>query len=140
MQCAYIKQDGSQCWANAISGSEYCWFHAPEVNYDRRSASQRGGKATRTGIYTDLPPIPLKNLDDVPELLMDTIRQVRGGFIGGRIAVTIGYLTGKLMRSFEMKEIDHRIRKLESEVKDLKSKKMKKNGKRKEPVQSVSSP
>ena len=125
MQCAYIKQDGSQCWANAISGSEYCWFHCPEVDYDRRSASQRGGKAARTGIYADLPPIPLKNLDDVPELLMDTIRQVRGGFIGGRIAVTIGYLTGKLMRSFEMKEFNHRLRRLEAEINILKKTKKK---------------
>ena len=130
MQCAYIKHDGSQCWAYALSGSEYCWFHAPECDYDRRSASQRGGKATRTGIYADLPPIPLSKIDDVPEFLMDTIRQLRQGFIGGRIAVSLGYLSGKLMRSFEINEVNHRLRKLEAEVNALKIQKLKKIAKK----------
>lgn len=119
MQCAYIKQDGSQCWAHAMSGSEYCWFHAPEVDYDRHSASQRGGQVKRAGIYTELSPIPLKQIDDVPEFLMDTIRQVRGGFISGKIAVTLGYLCGKLMKSFESAELHVAVKRIEKELRQL---------------------
>ncbi len=121
MQCAYIKQDGSQCWAHAMSGSEYCWFHAPEVDYDRRSASQRGGQVKKAGLYAELEPIPMKNIDDVPGFLMDTIRQVRGGFISGKIAVTMGYLCGKLMRSFESAELDASVKRIEKKLIKLQS-------------------
>ena len=94
MQCRYIKPDGSECWANAMEGSEYCWFHAPEVDYERGSAQSKGGKAYKTGIYKQLPAIKLEKIDDVPFLLMDTVRQLRQGFIGSRIAATLGYLSG----------------------------------------------
>ncbi len=121
MQCSYMKQDGSQCWANAMSGSEYCWFHAPEVDYDRRSASQRGGQVKRTGLYAELAPIPLKKIDDIPGFLMDTIQQLRGGFISGKIAVTLGYLCSKLMRSFETAELNASIKRIEKKLIKLQS-------------------
>ncbi len=113
MQCAYIKQDGSQCWANAMSGSEYCWFHAPEVDYDRKSASQKGGQVKRAGLYCELNPIPLKTIDDVPEFLMDTIKQVRGGYMGGKLAATIGYLCAKLVNTHEGIEMRSAVKKIE---------------------------
>jgi len=126
MQCNYVKTDGSQCWANAMENSSYCWFHAPEIDYDRTEACKRGGTAKRAGIYSPLPAIPLKNPEDVPELIMDTIRQVRGGFISGKIALTVGYLAVKLLKSFETLEITGKIKKLESEVDELKLKRRKK--------------
>jgi len=126
MQCNYIKPDGSQCWANSMENSEYCWFHAPEIDYDRTDACSRGGKAKRAGIYSPLPAIPLKNPEDVPELLMDTIRQVRGGFISGKIALTVGYLAVKLLKSFDTLETTNKIKKIENDIKELKGKKTKK--------------
>ncbi len=112
MQCNYIKYDGSECFANAMHNSEYCWFHAPEIDYDRRNANKKGGKAKRAGLYANLPAIYLKTIDDVPELLIDTIRHVRGGFIGMRLGTAIAYLTGMLMKSFEITNFDKRLKKL----------------------------
>jgi hypothetical protein len=119
MQCTYIKPDGSQCWANAMENSDFCWFHAPEVDYERRDSNSKGGKAHRTGIYRDLPSIPLKTIKDVPELLMDTVRQLRAGFIGPRIAATLGYLSGMLIKSFEVSCMDTRLKKLEDTVEKI---------------------
>lgn len=110
MQCRYIKHDGSECWANAMENSEYCWFHAPEIDYDRRNANSKGGKAKRAGLYADLPDIYLKTIDDVPEMLIDTVRQVRGGFIGIRLGTAIAYITGMLMKSFAITNLDKRVK------------------------------
>ena len=118
MQCTYIKHDGSQCHGNTIEGSEFCWFHCPKVDYHRSWAQSKGGKAHRTGIYSELPVINLKTINDVPELLIDTIRQLRHGFIGPRIAATLGYLSGMLLKSYEIFEVDTRLRKTEKFVKD----------------------
>jgi hypothetical protein len=112
MQCRYIKHDGSECWANAMENSEYCWFHAPEIDYDRRNANSKGGKAKRAGLYADLPAIHLKTIDDVPEALIDTIRQVRGGFIGVRLGTAIAYITGMLIKSFSVTDLDKRVKKM----------------------------
>jgi hypothetical protein len=113
MQCRYIKHDGSECWANAMENSEYCWFHAPEIDYDRRNANSKGGKAKRAGLYADLPAIHLKTIDDVPEALIDTIRQVRGGFIGVRLGTAIAYITGMLIKSFSVIDLNKRVNKMD---------------------------
>jgi hypothetical protein len=118
MQCRYIKHDGSECWANAMENSEFCWFHAPEIDYDRRNANSKGGKAKKAGLYTDLPGIYLKTIDDVPELLFDTIRQVRGGFIGIKLGGTIAYITGILLKAYSLANIDKRIKNLEKLTRD----------------------
>jgi hypothetical protein len=118
MQCRYIKHDGSECHAIAMENSEYCWFHAPEIDYDRDSARSKGGKAYRTGIYNELPPVKLETIKDVPELLMDTIRQLRVGFIGPRIAATIGYLSGMLVKANETADYDMRMVRMERKVND----------------------
>ena len=122
MQCRYIKRDGSSCWANAMENSEYCWFHAPEVDYERGSAQSRGGKAYKTGIYQQLPAIKLEKIDDVSQLLMDTVKQLRQGFIGPRIAATLGYLSGMILKSFETAEVDSRLKKAEREIGELREK------------------
>jgi hypothetical protein len=119
MQCRYIKQDGSECHAFTIEGSEFCWFHALECDYARRDAQSKGGKAYRTGIYAELPVLNLKTIHDVPELLMDTIRQLRAGFIGPRIAATTGYLSGMLIKSLEAGETDKRLKKLEQKTNEI---------------------
>ncbi len=126
MQCSYIKADGSQCWANAMESSDYCWFHAPEIDYDRTEACKRGGTAKRSGIYSPLPAIPLKNPEDVPELIMDTIRQVRGGYINAKMGLAVGHLAVKLLKSFEILELKSKIKVLENEIEQLKKKKRKK--------------
>jgi hypothetical protein len=119
MQCRYIKHDGSECHANTIEGSEYCWFHAPEVDYARNDAQSKGGKACKTGIYAELSPVKLRCVEDVPELVMDTIRQMRRGFIGPRIAATLGYLSSVLLKSFEVANIDGRLKKLEHKTNEI---------------------
>jgi hypothetical protein len=120
MQCRYIKPDGSSCWAIAMEGSEYCWFHAPEVDYERSEAQSKGGKAYKTGIYKQLPAVKLDKIEDVPQLLMDTVKQLRQGFIGPRIAATLGYLSGMILKSFELVHDDLRFIKIEKEISEMK--------------------
>jgi hypothetical protein len=108
-----------------MEGSDYCWFHAPEIDYDRSEARKKGGIAKRAGLYSPLPAIPLKQAEDVPELIMDTIRQVRGGFINAKMGLTVGYLAVKLLKSFETLEITGKIKKMEGDIEELKKTKRK---------------
>ena len=105
-----------------MEGSEYCWFHAPEVDYERGEACSKGGKAYKTGIYKRLPEVKLEKAEDIPQLLMDTVRQLRHGFIGPRIAATLGYLSGMILKSSESVKIDSRLSSIEKEIKELKEK------------------
>jgi len=50
----------------------------------------------------------------VPPLLADTINRVRKGQLDPKIASTIGYLAGVLLRSIEVSELEERTRSLES--------------------------
>jgi hypothetical protein len=42
-QCSAIKGDTQRCNARAITGSTYCWNHAPEYAEARRRNARKGG-------------------------------------------------------------------------------------------------
>ena len=43
MKCKYLKIDGNKCKAQAIKGSEYCFFHNPATRKKHLEASKKGG-------------------------------------------------------------------------------------------------
>ena len=63
-----------------------------------------------------IPPIPLGGSSDVVNLLADTINKVRAGEMDLRVANCIGYLSGHLVKAFEIAEIERRIEVIERVV------------------------
>lgn len=58
----------------------------------------------------------LKSPTDVCDLLGDTINQVRCGLMDSRIATTVGYLAGILLRGMEHGQLDDRLTRIEAQL------------------------
>lgn len=114
MNCQLQKKDESKCMANAMSGSPYCYQHNPSVlPHEKRLAQSRGGKANRIVLKEPLPAFRIQKCNDVVELLVTTINEMRSGKIDAKVANCIGVLSGHLMRAFEMANLEERVDEIE---------------------------
>jgi len=117
-QCQYIKANGKRCEANAMIGSEYCFFHDPAKAKERTAARKAGGHKNKAVVLpATTPDVRLDNISDVVKLLGETINQVRGGELDPKVSNAIGYLTGILLKALEQGEIEERLSALETIVK-----------------------
>jgi hypothetical protein len=85
-----------------------CFFHAhPEKAAE---LGRHGGKGNRRWkeADADLPQLDLKKIEDVRELLAETIRRVRLGPFDLRAANAIGYLAGTLLKALEIEKGEER--------------------------------
>lgn len=112
MRCNYIKKDKKQCSANAMTDSKFCFTHNPAMKEQKRAAVIKGGKMSKKN-RSFLPTVLLSQPKDIVGLLNTTINEVRGGLIELRIANCIGYLSGHLMKAFEISDLEDRVSKLE---------------------------
>lgn len=110
MKCEKVKADGTQCEANAINESEFCYFHNPDITDDeKREAQSNGGKAKALTLKEPLPDINLATPHDAVMLLADTIRRVRAGELDIRTANCLGFLSDKLLKAFEVSQLNDKV-------------------------------
>ncbi len=110
-----MKADGRSCQARRIRGSRFCFFHAPERAQARRTARRAGGLKNRITVLPHTTrDLPLVSTRDVEKLLAETINQVRRGEVDPKVANTVGYLAGILLKSRQDTEIDGRVTALEA--------------------------
>lgn len=64
----------------------------------------------------ETPDAPLSSAPDVVALLGETINQVRRGDVDPKVANTVGYLSGVLIRALEVGDIEQRLATLEAIV------------------------
>ncbi|MFH1694521.1 MAG: hypothetical protein ABH880_02090 [Patescibacteria group bacterium] len=84
----------------------------------KRLATQKGGMATRK-ILKPLSYVEVENLRDVVDLLATTINEVRTGLVEIRTANCIGYLSGHLIKAFEVAELEFRISRIEVAMEEI---------------------
>lgn len=113
-KCQYTKSEGEQCKAWAMTDSDFCFTHNPDMQEERALANQRGGQVGKANPTEPLPPIELSQPKDVVVLLQDTIRGVRAGEIDLKIANSVGYLSGQLLKAHEVAQLQARIEFLET--------------------------
>jgi len=114
MKCKFIKPDGTQCNANAMSGLDYCYTHNPDISNDeKREARQRGGQNRAVAISEPLPPLAIVEPNDAVLLIVDTINRVRAGELDIRVANCLGFLTDKLLKAFEVSKLNDRVELIE---------------------------
>jgi hypothetical protein len=114
-QCKGTTADGTRCRANAMTGSEYCFFHDPATAEEREAARQAGGRVGKTTVLSpDTPDAPLSSMADVVTLLGETINQLRRGEIDPRVANAVGYLSGTLLKALQQDDIEQRLADLEA--------------------------
>jgi hypothetical protein len=112
--CEMTKSDGERCRSIAMESSHYCFFHNPDTQEARKAAQRRGGQANGPAVLpTEAADLTLGSGKDVSVFLAETINQVRKGRLSPKIATTVGYLTGLLMKALETTDIEKRIARLE---------------------------
>jgi hypothetical protein len=78
MVCRGKTSAGTNCKANAMSGSNYCFTHNPATRQQHIAATRKGGAISPTKLETTLlPKAELTSLQSVIEILADTINRVR---------------------------------------------------------------
>lgn len=115
MKCCYIKPDNEQCAANAMIGSKFCFSHNPETKEEKIAAVIKGGKALKKN-HNALLPVLLEQPKDTINLLTTTINEVRKGSIELKIANCVGYLSGHLIKAFEITDLEDRVSKIEKTI------------------------
>jgi hypothetical protein len=108
MQCTYIKADGTQCNAQAMTQSEFCFSHDPETQEDKELAVRKGGLAPK-GKEEPLPPMPITNPTEILALIHDTINRVRTSPMTHHKANCIGYLASIALKTMEVGELDEKL-------------------------------
>jgi hypothetical protein len=112
--CQGVTPEGSRCQAAALRNSDFCFFHDPSKDAERREARAAGGRQNRMKtLNTAASDVQIKDCGDVVELLSETINQVRKGLIDPRVANSVGYLANIAVRVVEQSELEDRIAKLE---------------------------
>lgn len=116
-KCSQVKQNGQQCQANVIVGSEFCFFHDPTKAEERKKAQAAGGAQNRApSLPLETPDLSLRTTQEVAQLLGQTINQVRRGEIDPRIGNAIGYLSGVLLKAQEQGDIIKKLQMLEDTI------------------------
>ena len=108
---------GKECRARRLAGSDYCFFHDPDKEAERKAAQRAGGQKNKMAVLpSSAPDAKLRSADDAVKLLAETINQVRRGELDPKIANAVGYLAGLLMKGLRESETERRLAALESAV------------------------
>jgi hypothetical protein len=105
-----------------MQGDEYCYLHNPAVSEDeKREARSRGGKENQITIISPQPPLKLTCAKDAIVLLEETINGVRVGNLDVKIANCLGFLTDKLLKAYEVAELNDKVEIMERFLEKRKS-------------------
>ena len=116
MKCQATTRSGERCKANALCGKKYCLAHDPESRKKFKEITRKGGKVKKK-VQVCLAPIEFKgDVREVLDLLADTINRVRSNKMPPKIANTVGYLAGHMIKALEIVEIEERLKKVERVV------------------------
>ena len=108
-KCSFILESGRQCGAYALTNKDYCFSHDPESREKKALAVRKGGLAKAVIIPEVLEDIKVDTPDDVIILLGKTLKEVRAGRLPSQTANTIGFLSGHLIRAFEVARMNDKI-------------------------------
>ena len=118
-KCRFRKKNGKICGANAQIEKDLCVFHDPAKAADGRRARRAGGiNRTRNNavLSPETPDVPLLTVHNVSTLLADSINQVRRGQLDVRVANTVGFLAGILLKALEQSRVEEGLTHLEAIV------------------------
>ena len=92
LQCEKIKHNKEQCKAYAISQSNLCFWHNPEMEKKREAARKKGGQNRRKDYGELIIDYEMKNYKEIQQLLEIAVNKLLKGKCTTPEARTIGYL------------------------------------------------
>lgn len=119
--CKAKTKTGSPCKATAQAGSDFCFFHDPTKTKERQASKVKGGKSGKLATLAAVKPwrgqevavLQSPDVEELVALLADTIDDVRIGAIDPRIANSVGYLAGIILKAKEYDALNERLAAIE---------------------------
>jgi len=117
-QCEFEKTNGKSCGAPALTGSRLCFFHDPAEAAKRKEAQSAGGLASSEGRSTweweHVEPMALDTLEDVVQLIIEQLNELRGLQPSPRKATSLFYGIGLLVKLYELLVLERRLAEMEA--------------------------
>lgn len=124
--CKATTKAGKPCKAQAGNGSDFCFFHDPDRRDAARQVQRRGGQTGKAATLTTVKPwrgqagevtvLKSPSLPDLVNLLADTIDDVRVGEVDPKVANSVGYLAGIILKALQFEAFEERLAALEEAV------------------------
>lgn len=110
--CKYIKNDGLNCKAKPVKGSEYCFRHNKDFKEQSIQASRKGGLNRRLqGAYGD--SVKLTTPRDVTNFLGLVINKVWMGKIPVQVGTSMGFLSRCWLDAYDASDTNTRLKEIE---------------------------
>lgn len=108
------------CGAPPMQDSEFCYWHNPGTEAERKAASSRGGKASRRTLRPeDVARLDFSTLKELDGFLAFLIKEVSTGGITVGAARAAGYLARSLVQIRESGEFEQRLISLERRLTEM---------------------
>src|SRR3989344_867284 len=108
-QCEYINPDTKERCNGFALESGLCFSHDPENKEAKMEAVTKGGLAPKK-VKLNMAVVPIKTVDDVIDILEETINAVRTGEIPtSNPANTIGFLCGHILKAIEISSVGPKL-------------------------------
>lgn len=121
MKCKYVKTNGINCMANAISDSEFCFMHDPQNEEAKLAAVTKGGLSSKKFLLHNNEEVVLETAVDAKRFLGLVINGVWCGEIPATpVANTLGFLVRCFLDAHEKSEIEARLVELEKSIEEVK--------------------
>ena len=115
--CHAKTKAGSRCRAPAVSGKQYCSLHSDPTRAVK--LGRKGGAKNRHRCVPFSEPVSVPTTAaDVRNLLAEAIGQLRAGRLDPKIATSLAYVSGPLIKLIETAELELRVQTLERELFD----------------------
>ena len=111
-KCQFITPDKTQCEAKPLKGEEFCFWHSPNKEQERKKAVQDGGNSPKRNYGVD-DEVKLGSSQDVRELMEKTIRNMNQNKISVNMANATGYLANIALKAIEQGDLEKRLEVLE---------------------------
>jgi hypothetical protein len=115
--CQAKTKAGFRCRAPAVSGKQYCSLHSDPTRAVK--LGRKGGAKNRHRCPPFSEPVSVPSTAaDVKKLLAEAIGQLRAGRLDPKIATSLAYVSGPLIKAIETAELELRVQTLERELFD----------------------
>ena len=113
--CSAKTKRGRPCRAAVVHGTRFCPLHADPAR--AAELGRLGGLKNRHYVDTDEVTIaPPSTPEDVKNLLAQAMVDVRARKLDPRIASTLTYMSGALLKAFESTDHEKRLARVEEEL------------------------
>jgi hypothetical protein len=112
-RCKTQMKDQKQCRSFARTGSEFCFFHDPQTEEQRKAAAAAGGRASRSAVHSEATSFSLRTRFDIRkqnEFLANMLWADGIDHLSANSATQLGNI---LLRALKLKEEEDSICELE---------------------------